>query len=469
MSEFISLRGGLILLLTGVGTFLNLRNPRFGIIAFIILFFSRDTFLMQWFPPIYTILHLPLVFGILILISCFIHGQIRFSVQFWLMVSFFIVICLSRYLAGTEIFGHKVSTEFFKMSIFFFLIINTIRHEKDLNEIIWILVIINFYSTLYHYYHYKIGWGESVFRSMHTQGLDRNGFAALLVSMCPLAYLLLRKSEYTFIKIFSGFCMLSFISGIILTYSRGGALALGITLIVIALQSKQKIKVILILLILGLLIGSRISEKYIYRIKSIKSYEEDVSSMGRVATNKAAENMLKSHPLLGVGAGNFNDLFLSYTPDDLRQWVKPGKSIHNIFLQVASETGLVGLLIFSLLLIKSFINVVKLKKLGLQDKSFESLSYMATGLGIALFGFCVAGQFFPGAYYSYIYIFVPLIDAAKQISHSEVSVEDDVESKEPPKKQGGFLSDMVTNFIVKWQIKRSKRKFDEPEKLPITK
>jgi len=370
---------------------------------------------MLQFPTAYEILHLPQTFAILTLISWFIHHKeypLRLPFQFWLMILFFLIICLSRQLAGSEPLNHKVTAEFFKMCALFFLAVNIIRTEKDVKEIIWAMIIINAAVTLYQYYVYKTGW-RSIFILANLQGLNRNEFAATLVSMCPLAYIFLRKDDRVFVKIFLGTCLLSFIGGVILTYSRGGALALAVTLFVLLLQDKQKIKPIFFFLILGLLIGARISDKYVTRIERITHYEQDASAMGRLATNYAAINMLKSHPLLGVGAGNYNDVFLDYTPEDLKQWVAPGKSIHNFFLQVASETGLIGLLIFSLLIMKSFFGVIKLRRLCLQRSELESLGHIVTALGIALFGYFVGGQFFPGAYYSYLYIFLPLIISAQ--------------------------------------------------------
>jgi putative inorganic carbon (HCO3(-)) transporter len=151
--------------------------------------------------------------------------------------------------------------------------------------------------------------------------------------------------------------------------------------------------------------------------------------MGRVATNKAAINMLKAHPFLGVGAGNFNDVFLYYTPPDLLQWVSEGKSIHNATLQIMSETGIMGLLVFSLLIIKSFVDVIKIKRYCQNNESLNLLNNIANGLGIGFWGYFIAIQFIPGAYYSSIYIFIPLIVVVKNIQkkHKEKIEEKKIE------------------------------------------
>ncbi|RLB03696.1 MAG: hypothetical protein DRG83_06435 [Deltaproteobacteria bacterium] len=423
MEYFISLRGILVLILSAAGIILTFKNPKFGLITYIILLFAKDPFLLAWFPPSYPTLHLPKIFGILTLISLFIHSKDyppRLSLQFLLMILFFIVICLSRYLNDTAIFGHKASIEFFKMCVLFYLITNIIRDKKSFEEVIWVLIILNLFLTLYHYYYYKTGW-QSIFVVPGYRTLDRNGFAATLVAMCPLAYVFLRERKHLLVRIILGFCLFSFIGGVILTRSRGGFLALVITSFLLILQDKKKTVPIFLFLIMGFLIGTRISEKYINRIKTIVQYESDPSAMRRVAVNYAAINMLKERPIIGFGAGNFNDMFLPYVPEDLKEYTEPGVSIHNTVLQVASETGFLGLIIFTLLIGKTLFGVIKLRKLCLNNEQLEPLAYMATGIAMAFLGYFAACQFIPGAYYSYLYIFLPLTTAALQIVRNSLA------------------------------------------------
>jgi O-antigen ligase len=138
--------------------------------------------------------------------------------------------------------------------------------------------------------------------------------------------------------------------------------------------------------------------------------------MVRVATYKAGINMIKDHPILGVGAGNFNPLFDYYRPPELAQYGAKGTSIHNIFLQIFSETGNTGGIIFMLIIFGSFVGLWKLrrrnKKLPLEKRVNLAAANVA---GISLLGFCGAGFFLPGAYYSYIYIVFALIMASKEV------------------------------------------------------
>ena len=421
MEEFISIKGSLVILSIIVGIFLTFRDPKFGIIVFIILLFARDGFLLLEFPAAYRVLHLPKVFGVLTLISWFIHrkGQpVQLPLQFWLMLLFFAVICLSRGLAGTSPFEAKPPQEFLKFCVLFFLIVNVIDTEKDLREVMWVLIMVSVCMVLYHYYHYKTGW-RSIFVVPNFGTLNRNGFAITLASLVPFAYVFLRERKPILIKGLLAFSLFFFIVGIILTYSRGGFLALCIALASLILYDRSKARPIFLVLILSALIIPRLSEKYFNRISTIINYHQEASAMIRVATNKAALNMVKRHPLFGVGAGNFPYTFFDYTPDDLKKWVEPGINSHNLTLQVASETGIIGLVIFLLLVIKTLIDAMKLRKLCLQHEKFESLANVASALGIGLFTYFMAKQTGQGAYYGYIHVFIPLTVAAKQIFHLE--------------------------------------------------
>lgn len=73
----------------------------------------------------------------------------------------------------------------------------------------------------------------------------------------------------------------------------------------------------------------------------------------RMELNKAAFQMIKTKPLLGIGLNNFISQLPSF-------WSKPAslwsglQPVHNIFLLVAAETGMIGFLIFTCFLFLTF-------------------------------------------------------------------------------------------------------------------
>ena len=143
----------------------------------------------------------------------------------------------------------------------------------------------------------------------------------------------------------------------LLTFSRGGYVGLlsGLLFWIVyslrrRLFSKQAPRAILICFFLGLLflfspVGSRF----------LSSFSLDESSnQGRVAMWRAAGNAITAHPWLGVGIGNF-PLFVQ--PDtDYRTPIYA----HNLFLDVAAESGIGSSLLLILLLLSAIWSLVLL-------------------------------------------------------------------------------------------------------------
>ena len=169
------------------------------------------------------------------------------------------------------------------------------------------------FLVLYSYYKYKT---EGLDISTPHYTVDRNFFAESIVAVLPLAFMFFENAKNKILKvIFLGIAAIMAM-GVILTYSRGGLLAFFIVLFFLFLQSKKKIVMVVFGFVILMLFLPHIGQKYTDRINTVKTYEEDASAMARVATWQSAINMFKEKPITGVGAGNFNDLFLDYCPSE---------------------------------------------------------------------------------------------------------------------------------------------------------
>jgi O-antigen ligase len=70
------------------------------------------------------------------------------------------------------------------------------------------------------------------------------------------------------------------------------------------------------------------------------------STMERLAHWIAGLNMFRAHPLLGVGAGNYDAAYARYATN-LATWPEALGHAHNYYINVAAETGILGLLAFA--------------------------------------------------------------------------------------------------------------------------
>jgi putative inorganic carbon (HCO3(-)) transporter len=133
---------------------------------------------------------------------------------------------------------------------------------------------------------------------------------------------------------------------LIFTFSRGGwmALALSVTVIWICLLGwrrrrvslKTPIAVILILGTLYLPFHSAISARLLG--------DDRGSAESRIPLMKLAFRIIEDNPVLGVGVNNFTVVMDRYLTSDFREgWLF---AVHNKYLLVLAETGILGLLAF---------------------------------------------------------------------------------------------------------------------------
>lgn len=79
------------------------------------------------------------------------------------------------------------------------------------------------------------------------------------------------------------------------------------------------------------------------RVKSITDLEE-LSVKSRIGIWKTSFKSILKHPLLGVGIGNYPVVL-----DEDISAAKKGASAHNLYLDIASEMGLLGLIVLLLI------------------------------------------------------------------------------------------------------------------------
>ena len=79
--------------------------------------------------------------------------------------------------------------------------------------------------------------------------------------------------------------------------------------------------------------------------------DANFAAIERLAHWRAALDMWRDHPWLGVGIGNYAAVYPAYA---VGRWLDPLGHAHNFYLNVAAETGLLGLLAYSLFWLSAF-------------------------------------------------------------------------------------------------------------------
>lgn len=146
-----------------------------------------------------------------------------------------------------------------------------------------------------------------------------------------------------------------------LANSRGGLLGLVAAIVVIAAVGWRRERLVAIVAVAGTALGliawfahlipTHIETALVrqVRVGSISDIcqpnSANFSTVERLVHWIAGLRMFAANPVLGVGAGNYNAAYPRYTPS-LACWPEGLGQAHNYYINVAAETGILGLLAF---------------------------------------------------------------------------------------------------------------------------
>lgn len=177
-----------------------------------------------------------------------------------------------------------------------------------------------------------------------------NIFAGYLALFVPLGVPLLlyyfkgrKRVALIIITLAGSFCLVH-------TFCRSALI--GVWIVVLLMGIIRRDKIIILLTILVLIIAPFLLPN------SIKDWAKTTGSLGEFLLNKSrfvlfetSFNMIKHHPLIGVGVNTYVLNYQKYKLHDTSaETANTGWYAHNSFLQMAGEIGLTGLMLFFWLL-----------------------------------------------------------------------------------------------------------------------
>jgi O-antigen ligase len=191
--------------------------------------------------------------------------------------------------------------------------------------------------------------GTTLSRVSGTVG-SANYFARYLNFMLPL---LVSLSFFEKRRIYRGVYYLVLASGIIaliLTFSRGAwtSFLIGIV-VVVSLTSwskgRKNISNNAFKLIAVILIVTAVLFTFSGLISSRLSSDDRGSAMSRFYLMQVALSIIKAHPVLGIGINNYTEVMHNYDTTNV-SISSFAYQVHNIYLQIAAEMGIIALVIF---------------------------------------------------------------------------------------------------------------------------
>ncbi len=303
-------------------------------------------------------------------LSDLIRDKVNILLVIFLSVSFMSLIN-ARYIRDFTVAEIAVRI---KMVILFFTIVAIIRDRRAAKIAIWTFIIGSLLTTGVGLYElvagkaflaggHRAGVGAqttlqglmtTAFGKFRVQGLygDAGFHAHAMVIFSGLALPWLFYSSSKMKRIFVGALLIGYVVNLIGTGARVGWVSLGCMLLIFMVLFKHRYKyaiwaVLIISVIIIFLVLSLIPHVTTFdRLHT----QKNISFDWRLATYRVALEMVRDHPLLGVGTGNYLSEYHNYLD------LEPGLSLyyygwlHNSYLQIWAENGTIGLLVFLLFL-----------------------------------------------------------------------------------------------------------------------
>ncbi len=322
----------------------------------------------------------------------------------WLM--FIIWMCLSTLFAYDTSSAVTNLVKIMKIQLMVLVTLLLFNSKDRIDKLVWVIVFsIGFYGfkggifTLISGGQFRV-WGPT---GSFIEG--NNELALALLIIIPLIWYLQLNAQNKWIKRFLLLSALLCAISVIGSYSRGallGALAMGFAL---WLKSHRKLVTAVPIVLVGLIALAFMPDKWMERMNTIQTYEQDGSAMSRINAWKFAINLANDNPILGGGFGAFNrELFKQYAPQP-----EIFQDAHSIYFSVLGEHGYIGLLLFlgmGLLGLTTANKVIKIAKTLPDYKWAGDLAAMAQ---VSIIGYAVCGAFLRLSYFDLPYHVVAII------------------------------------------------------------
>lgn len=331
-----------------------------------------------------------------------------------LMIIFGLLIYLSSLHAYDSSVSQQYFINFYGWLVIYFLIITIVNTKERL----YIFTLIFVFSAAKIAVGTTLVWASRgfVFATWGLEGPEgyfKNSgeLTILMLTLFPVVFFLLTRvdikikwTEKAIIALFSACAALTILGA----SSRGSQLALAIILLFMFRKQVLRIKPIIGLAIIVFAAYKFLPQEQVARFQSAG---EDETSIQRLLYWKNGMKMIQDHPLTGVGFYNFPSYYNNHYSHDLVGRNR-AQLPHNILIQVGTDMGYPGLIVFMGFFWFAFRKNPKIENPTPSEQVVLQINW-AILYGAA--GFFIAGQFVTVAYYPFLWIALAFNIAIKNI------------------------------------------------------
>ena len=281
---------------------------------------------------------------------------------FLALAAYLVVVCLSMLAATDRVASIKEIIKWSEVLVVVVLCASYLRTERDVRVVVWTTICAGIAEALLGYAQWVMATGQAgpggedlrVFGSF----AQPNPFGGFLNFGLLLALALALFGRDFRERCLSVGAALLLLGAQALAGSRGALLGLLVALIVIVTIGWRRERLVAIMAAVSIpliaigwlthLIPERIQQATLAQLRVSDALNDAVTSVNfstveRLAHWIAGLRMFAAHPILGVGAGNYNAAYATYALPD---WPDALGHAHNYYINAAAETGILGFVAF---------------------------------------------------------------------------------------------------------------------------
>lgn len=410
--------GLLAALVMGVMVF---RNPETGLLLLIFAIPLEDFNQLGQFGELSPIK----LMGIAMLGAYMIHyivfqrrERLVFIPQNIFLVLFFMIVLASDLVAVDPNYAVDKTFKLLRMIAFYFLVINIVRTEASLKRVFWVMILAGVLSAGYGMFEYY--FRPEQLDEMRITGTldDPTGFAYTMVILLPLAWYMLTHTTRPLLRAALAAAGALFLYAILLSGTRSAMAAAAGVVVLIALRQKRpllNLTVAALILISALLFMPEQTQSRLGLFNQIDEAAQ-ASTDRRITYLVYGTQLFMEHPFLGIGLGGFAEEYSQSEYQFMRGSDEARRIAHNMYMEIAVGTGLIGLVPFLLLVLSPLA--------GLQGVSarvrFGSLADMAKMIQISLLAYLFVGFFSSSQYDKILWLLLGLTALLPGIARSSI-------------------------------------------------
>jgi len=226
---------------------------------------------------------------------------------------------------------------------------------------------------------------------------DANFYAQWLVMLVPFALDRMWNERSRRLRLAAGYAAAVMGAAVVFTFSRGGAVALVVVAGAMLVRHPPRARTVLAVALAAVAVVPLLPAEYTGRLATLTQIGSvdagtDISIRIRTSEFEAGLAMFSDSPLLGQGYGTYFENYPDYSRQvgiDLRS---KGREAHNLYVELAAETGILGLAMFAGLILFAYASIGEGRRRMRRLGSFagDDIGY---AIGVALAGYLITSTF----------------------------------------------------------------------------